>query len=333
MTSQVKMDQLKTISNVTIKKSDRHLQSYIKAKLTKIEREITKVKTEIDLKRRSQYPSITSIAPPTIKFTPFDLDEIGYAQDQPSNEDSFFASYQDIDIVHEQIVRWCKNDASYKINTMKVCVTNCMRFINKEHFFNCETCDIIKIGIFKLYGSTAGQQIFFSLREAQHLIAVLIETIEIVKKCILKEDNHPWYNEYTSNRLNYTFIDTKTKVEPITFEPVDFVSLGLKPDKNYDNISPLYCPEVVVEKVRKHLRQFYCKPTFKIVNSIKVSTFNTTKLGDYHVTLYKATGVHKGQAVCFTILEAQHLVLRLMELVSEGVRLHMLQKVSKELQN
>jgi hypothetical protein len=130
--------------------------------------------------------TVLSFPPPSITFYPFDLDSIQVSKDiipPLYQEDRYqMIRYDTVISTKAYIFLWRNVDTGHKLNNIKLTVTNCSKYVSKDKAGLCTYCKNIQIGIYRFTGSTAGNAIWISLREAQHLVHVLTEFVDLMTK-------------------------------------------------------------------------------------------------------------------------------------------------------
>jgi hypothetical protein len=140
---------------------------------------------------KRQYTSLI-FPPPSVTFHPLDLDELKVAKDQQLQvryhfDDRYHAIQHDTQLEAKAYVHlWRNVDTGHKLNTLKLSVTNCTKFVSKTCAGKCTECKDVKIGIYRFYGSTADNVIWLSLRESQHLVHILSEFVDQMTEVYLQ---------------------------------------------------------------------------------------------------------------------------------------------------
>jgi len=174
------------------------------------------------------------------------------------------------------------------------------------------------IGIYKSHGSSAGNLIWISLREAQHLVFCLAETLHCINKTILENDLESWKS---LNRNISANLDSNSPAQEVEFFPFPFHTYNIPLDKSYDQSVE---PEVDIEtlnqnKPRRHdIHENTC-PRW-VINSIAVHVYSPKIDGPYFIQLYKSFGENPFNYLYVSVHEAQHLVLMLGQLITKGVQ-------------
>jgi hypothetical protein len=132
------------------------------------------------------------------------------------------------------IFLWRNVETGHKLNTIKLTVTNCSKYVSKDKAGKCAYCKSIIIGIYRFTETTAGNVIWLTLREAQHLVHVLIEFIDLVTK--LYCDNY-WeeYEWIIKSRRQSRILDTNLTPSEVTFVPTDFSEATLKKESTHSD--------------------------------------------------------------------------------------------------
>jgi hypothetical protein len=109
----------------------------------------------------------------------------------------------------------------------------------------------------------------------------------------------------------------------VTFVPTDFSESTLKKESSHSDKEE---PELDYEAVLKNrIRTYDRKSKFhswRQINSICVNPFAPGSQGPYYVEIYKVYGNNTANCIFVSVCEAQHLILKLVELISIGVDKH-----------
>jgi hypothetical protein len=280
---------------------------------------------EIPEQYNRQYSSLI-FPPPSLTFDPFDLDTLQVAKDQPLEQryqfdERYHAIQYDTQLEAKAYIHlWRNVDTGHKLNTLKFSVTNCTKFVSKSCAGKCKECKDVKIGIYRFYGSTAGNVIWLSLREAQHLVHILSEFVNQMTEVYESYDLYDWISK---SELFRKSIDTNTQPSPLLFVPTDFSESTLSKDldQSQQEECDLDYESVLKFRFRNYDRKTWF-PSWRSLNSILVQPFSPGCSGPYYVEIYKDYGFNSSNLIYVTIFEAQHLVLKLIELIALGVELH-----------
>jgi len=125
-------------------------------------------------------------------------------------------------VFYESYNSFRTKNTGHELNSIKISVTNCVKFVSIERQGKCTTrCKQIKIGFYKTTGKYIGNVIWISLREAQHLLKCLQEFIQLSFQAYTEK------NEWIINRESaweeyMQVVDTNQPSHPLDFNPIDF---------------------------------------------------------------------------------------------------------------
>lgn len=170
------------------------------------------------------------------------------------------------------------------------------------------------LGLFKLSGSTRGQQIVLSLYECHNLLLALIHGLDLLWKAL----NQP---EAKSINIRHVEFDEVYRYRPRTFE-FSFFDLragGLPVEKVFTGTDKPFVDEDILNKIDKRLNNSYSWMEFVNVESFRV--LKCFVQGKFYFGLEKILGESTGQVIFFSAYEAQWLVVEIRRLL-ETCRKH-----------
>jgi len=275
--------------------------------------------------------SETNFPPPPVTFIPFDLDALLYDKDIVKGLDvinhrqfTHRLHFRPEIFDEARIFTWKDQNTGHELNSLRLTLTTCVKFVSESVHGNCKWCYKLKIGIFKKQGNSYGNVIWLSLREAQHIIFYLVEYVSLVEDLM---NNNDWdmFNYSLSDWELRQFIDSNqaTPSKEIHIVPVDFREKNIVMDFNYQNKKD---PEIDIHVFKlnrakaMHMREM--RVGWRTINSILLNAFHPTKNGPFLLELYKCFGARRGDRIFVSVHETQHLIIKLIELITLGVEKH-----------
>jgi len=259
--------------------------------------------------------------PASVTFIPWDLGWLGYRKDKLITNDEDFIhhrsySAEDLQLIDTELtIRfWKKVPFENCLYSLKLKLVKC---VDCAHCVQHENCSGLSIGIYKTHKSTAGNVIWMSLRETQHLITALIEFVELVKQTLENKDWNEWH-ELTSDLKHTRVVSTNKRSRVTPFTPVNLHNYNIVKDSHNGTEPTLDSEEVTKQKSRnidKRLFSFM----WKRINSLQIAPFAPSLEGPYFLKIYKAFGLHPFNLIYISVFEVQHLIIKLILLMAEGV--------------
>jgi len=265
--------------------------------------------------------SFTNYIPAQVNFVPWDLGWLGYRKDKliPIEDDFIHKrmySGEFLDLIDTELTLqfWRKVPFENCLNSLKVNLVKCVHcFHNISHL----QCTDLSIGIFKTHKSTAGSVIWLSLRETQHFIVALIHFVELVHSTLKNKDWDRWQNINSS--LRYAKLVKANSIPEVTlFTPCNLHKFDIIKDSLNTEEPILNSNEVTTEKMRNIDRKKYAF-MWRRINSLRVSPYAPSLKGPYFIRIYKAFGCHPFNTIYVSVFEVQHLIIKLIILLAEGV--------------
>jgi hypothetical protein len=146
-------------------------------------------------------------------------------------------------------------------------------------------CVHIKIGIYKIFGIGANQCIFISLREAQHLLHVLIRFVEFVDEVCHSDKDRALLLRKKCREENCLFHPNE-KPQIITFSSVNFKKYGIYSISDYKNSTELIKDKIEILSIRSSQNP-HNKRHWSYVGSLALSAFTYHHNGPYYVKITK----------------------------------------------
>jgi hypothetical protein len=271
--------------------------------------------------------STSVLTPSSIAFTPFNLNKLNFPADFWYNQIDHDSFGHDL-LREEGILRnWVNVNTDIRLNTLKLCVTKCIKNITRDPSKNCNECRTVKIGIYKVHGNNRNQCIFVSLREAQFLIIALIRFVELCEHFAkAKETFSEFFADAIVSRSSefQDIINSNGKPPPrFIFHPVNFYELGIKPDFCSLMKAEIPLHKTELRTILTHQQTVRSRMSGRLrTHSLSFFPFSPSPSGPFMLGIYKDTKPYEGCMIYVSVYETQHLIHSLIQLVATGVGLH-----------